>query len=149
MGTTVCALGLTDEGSLAVVNVGDSRAYVLRDGSLTQLTHDHSVTAELVRRGELSEQEAFDHPHRSVLTRALGVGPEVDPDSAVYPAVDGDRFLVCTDGLYNELSDDEIAAVMDSTEDVQTTADALVELAVSRSGRDNVSAVIAEVCTRD
>ena len=71
MGTTICAAGLTGDGSLAVVNVGDSRAYVLRNGSLTQLTHDHSVTAELVRRGELSEQEALDHPHHGVIYRAL------------------------------------------------------------------------------
>jgi protein phosphatase len=147
MGTTICAVGLTEDGSLAVVNVGDSRAYMLRDGSLRQLTHDHSVTAELVERGELSEQEALDHPHHGVLTRALGVGPDVEPDSAAYPAVEGDRILVCTDGLINEVPDDEIASVMAATKDVQVTTDALVELALSRSGRDNVSVVIAEICT--
>jgi serine/threonine protein phosphatase PrpC len=146
MGTTLCAAGLTDDGNLAVVNVGDSRAYVLRDGSLSQLTEDHSVTAELVRRGELSEQDARGHPQRGVLTRALGVGPDVEPDSATYPAVEGDRLLVCSDGLFNEVHDDEITSVMTATADVQATADALVELALSRGAQDNVSVVVAAVC---
>jgi serine/threonine protein phosphatase PrpC len=145
MGTTVCAAGLTKDGSLVVVNVGDSRACVLRNGSLTQLTDDHSVTAELVRRGKLSEQEALDHPHRGVLTRALGVGPDVELDSATYPAVEGDRLLLGTDGLFNEVSNDEIASFMGATEDLDATAHGLVELAVSRGGRDNVSVVIAEI----
>jgi PPM family protein phosphatase len=145
MGTTVCAVGLTGDGGLVVVNVGDSRAYVLRNGSLSQLTDDHSVTAELVRRGELSEQEALEHPHRSVLTRALGVGPDVEIDSAAHPAVEGDRVLVCTDGLFNEVPNDEIASLMAATEDRRATADALVQLALSRDGRDNVSVVVADV----
>jgi protein phosphatase len=145
MGTTICAAGLTGDGRLAVVNVGDSRAYVLHDDSLTQLTHDHSVTAELVRRGELSDQEALDHPHRGVLTRALGVGPDVEIDSAAHRVVEGDRVLVCTDGLCNEVPNDEIASLMAATEDVQATADALVELALSRGGRDNVAVVVAAV----
>jgi protein phosphatase len=145
MGTTICAAGLTGDGSLVVVNVGDSRASMLRNGSLTQLTDDHSVTADLVRHGELSEQEAQDHPHHGVLTRALGVGPDVELDSATQPAVEGDRLLVCTDGLSNEVPNDEIAAVMIGTEDLQATADALVELALSRGGHDNVAVVVAEI----
>jgi protein phosphatase len=145
MGTTICAVGLTEDGNLAVVNVGDSRAYVWRDGSLSQLTEDHSVVAELVRRGELSEQEALDHPLRGVLTRALGVGPDVEPDNVVYPAVEGDRLLLCTDGLSNEVPDDEIASVMAASDNVQAIADALVELALSGGGRDNVSVVVAEL----
>ena len=147
MGTTLCAAGLTRDGSLAVVNVGDSRAYMLRNDSLTQLTHDHSVTAELVRRGELSEHEALDHPHRGILTRALGVGPDVEFDSAAHPAMQGDRFLVCTDGLFNEVPNDEIASLMAATEDLQATADTLVDLALSRGGRDNVAVVVAEIST--
>jgi PPM family protein phosphatase len=145
MGTTICAAGLTRDGSLAVVNVGDSRACVLRNGSLSQLTDDHSVTAELVRRGELSEQEARDHPHHGILTRALGVGPDVELDSATHAAAEGDRLLVCTDGLSNEVPDDEIASLMATTEDLQATADALVDLALSRGGRDNVAVVVADV----
>ena len=146
MGTTICAAGLTEDGCLAVVNVGDSRAYLLRDGSLRQLTHDHTFTADLVRRGELSEREAVDHPHRNVLIRALGVGPDVELDSATHGATAGDRLLLCSDGLFNEVPDEEITSVMTTTEDVQATADGLVELALSRGGRDNVSAVVAEIC---
>jgi protein phosphatase len=145
MGTTICAAGLTGDGSLVMVNVGDSRACVLRNDSLTQLTDDHSVTAKLVRRGELSEHEALDHPHHSVLTRALGVGPDVELDSVAHPAVKGDRLLVATDGLFNEVPNDEIASLMAATEDLQTTADALVELALSQGGRDNVTVVVAEI----
>jgi len=147
MGTTICAAGLTGDGSLVVINVGDSRACVLRNGSLTQLTDDHSVTAELVRRGELSEQEAQDHPHHGVLTRALGVGPDVELDSVTHPAKGGDRLLVCTDGLSNEVPNDEIASLMAATEDLQATADTLVDLALSRGGRDNVTVVVAEIST--
>lgn len=146
MGTTICAAGLTEDGALAVVNVGDSRSYVLHDGSLRQLTRDHTLTAELVQRGELSEQEALDHPHRNVLTRALGVGPCVELDSTLHDATTDDRLLLCSDGLFNEVPDDEIASMMTSTEDVQATADALVELALSRGGHDNVSVVVADIC---
>jgi protein phosphatase len=146
MGTTVCAAGLTEDGSLAVVNVGDSRAYMLHNCLFTQLTHDHSVTAEAVQRGELSEQEALGHPHRSVLTRALGVAPDVELDSAAHPAAQGDRLLLCTDGLFNEIPNEEIASMMAATGDIQATADGLVELALARGGRDNISVVVAEIC---
>ena len=145
MGTTICAAGLVEDGRLAVVNVGDSRAYVLRNGALMQLTHDHSVTAEAVRRGELTEAETRDHPHRGVLTRALGVAPEVELDSTWQTPVDGDRLLVCTDGLFTEVTGEEIASLMAANEDIEATADALVERAVSRGGHDNVSVVVAEV----
>ncbi len=144
MGSTLCVVGLTGDGTLAVVNVGDSRAYVFRNGALKQLTDDHTVTAEMVRRGELSEQDALSHPHRNVLTRVLGVGPDVELDDAVYPANEGDRVLVCTDGLVNEVSDEQIASVIDMG-DVQAVADALVELALSAGARDNVAVVVAEV----
>ena len=145
MGTTICAAGLTEDGLVSIVNVGDSRAYMFHDGSLVQLTDDHSVTAEAVRRGEISEQQAVDHPHRSVLTRALGVAPNVQLDSAAHPAVHGDRVLLCTDGLFNEVPDDDIASLLSTTSDIQATADALIELALSRGGRDNVSVVVAEI----
>jgi serine/threonine protein phosphatase PrpC len=145
MATTICAAGLTADGNLVVVNVGDSRACMLRDDSFTQLTVDHSVTAELVRRGELTEQEALHHPRRAVLTRALGVGPDVELDGAAHTAAEGDRLLVCTDGLFNEVANDEIASLMATTDDLQATADALVELALSRGGRDNVSVVVAGI----
>jgi len=145
MGTTICALGLVDAGSLALVNVGDSRAYLWRDGLLSQLTEDHTVSAEAVRRGELSESEALGHPHRSVLTRALGVGPNVELDSGLRPTAAGDRFLVCSDGLFNEVSDGEIWSVMEAGADLEATVGALVDLALSHGGRDNVTVVMAKI----
>ncbi|MGH9018749.1 MAG: MerR family transcriptional regulator [Acidimicrobiales bacterium] len=145
MGTTVCAAGLLDDGNLAVVNVGDSRAYVWHDGVLTQLTQDHSVTADLVRRGELEEHDAPNHPHYGVLTRALGVGPEITVDGAIYPIAIGDRFLLCSDGLFNEVSTDEIVSAVVKDGTLSAIADSLAALAASRGARDNVSVVVAEV----
>ena len=145
MGSTICAIGLVDDGSLAVVNVGDSRAYLWRDGELRQLTQDHTVTADMVRRGELSAQDAVDHPHRNVLTRVLGVGPDIDPDSATYTTAEGDRILLCTDGLCNEVRYDEIISMMTQNEEIQATADALVEFALSAGARDNVAVVVADI----
>lgn len=147
MGTTLCAVGVTGDGRLAVVNVGDSRAYLMRDSSLRQLTADHSITGELIRRGELTEQDALSHPHRSVLTRALGCGPEVDVDGAQHLATEGDRLLLCTDGLINEVAENDIPTLMDSALYVGPVADALVERALSNGGRDNIAVVVAEVRT--
>lgn len=145
MGTTICAAGLTEEGEVAIVNVGDSRAYVLHDGSLQQLSHDHTVTAELVRRGELSDTEAVDHPYRRVLTRALGVGPDVELDSLTHRLTAGDRLVLCSDGLVNEMPDDEIASVLAAKEYLQAAADSLIERVRSRGGQDDVSVVVAEI----
>jgi protein phosphatase len=145
MGTTVCAAGLTDDGCLAIVHVGDSRAYVLRDGALQQLTHDHSVTAELVSRGELSESQARSHPLHGYLTRALGAGPDVEPDARAYPARAGDRLIMCSDGLFNEVPDSEIASVAAGADDIEAAADQLIQLAQDRGGHDNISVVIADV----
>ena len=128
-----------------MVHVGDSRAYLARDGELTRLTHDHSVTGELVRLGELTEAQAAEHPHRNVLTRALGVGPDVELDSAAHPVTAGDRLLLCSDGLFNEVSEAAIADAMTAGGDVRAVTDRLVGEALARGARDNVSAVVAEV----
>lgn len=145
MGTTLCAVGLLESGDLAIVNVGDSRAYLWRAGSLRRLTEDHSITAEMVRRGEISEQQASGHPHRNVLTRALGVGLTVEVDITVHPGASGDRILVCSDGLFNEVSEEELATAISGIDDALLAADALVELALSNGGYDNVSAVVGDV----
>lgn len=145
MGTTTCAVGVVDDGALAVVNVGDSRAYLFRDGVLSQLTEDHSITGELIRRGQLGEEEVADHPHHGVLTRVLGVGPTVEVDGTTLSAGPGDRLLVCTDGLFNEVAREEIATLLGETQDAAATADALVEAALSRRGRDNVTAIVTDV----
>jgi protein phosphatase len=104
-----------------------------------------TLTAELVQRGELSEEDALDHPQHKVLTRVLGGGPDVEPDSVLLRARDGDRLLLCTDGLVNEVGKDQIAPLLASAQDGASAADALVELAVSNGGQDNVSVVVIDV----
>ncbi len=143
MGTTVCAAGLTQEGRLVI---GDSRAYLVRGGALQQLTEDHSVTAAMVRRGELTEEDAPHHPHHSVLTRAVGVGPTVEVDTFVRPVDPGDRVLLCTDGLFNEVPTEQMLVVMGTAEDPSDVVDALVERALSNGGHDNVTVIVSEVC---
>jgi protein phosphatase len=145
MGTTICAAGLLADGHIAIVNVGDSRALLWRDGELTQLTQDHSVTGELIQRGELRDEEAPQHPHYGILTRALGVGPDVKIDRRTLVVQDGDRIVLCTDGLFNELSGQEIANAMAGGGDMGVIVDALIDSAVNHGGRDNVSVVVAEV----
>ena len=145
MGTTLCAVGLTEAGELYVANVGDSRAYLLRDGALQRLTEDHSITADLVRQGEIGEHEARDHPMHAVLTRAIGVANAVDVDLTHQRALPADRLLLCSDGLVNELTDDAVHATLRTVEDLDEAADALVRDAVAKGGRDNVTVVVADV----
>jgi PPM family protein phosphatase len=145
MGTTVCAAGLLTSGSVALVNVGDSRAYLFREGSLTHLTRDHSLTAELIERGELREEEATQHPYYGILTRALGVGSDVDIDQTTLVVEDRDRIVLCSDGLFNELSDEEIGSALAGDEDVAKIVETLIDRAIAGGGRDNISVVIAEV----
>jgi PPM family protein phosphatase len=145
MGTTICAAGLLTDGQIVLVNVGDSRAYLWHEGALTRLTQDHSVTAELIQRGELREEDATQHPHYGVLTRALGVGSDVEIDRRTLAIEEGDRIVVCTDGLFNELSGEEIAGAMAGTEDLTAIVDYLIDRALTNGGRDNVSIVVAEV----
>ncbi len=145
MGTTICATALLSDGDLAVVNVGDSRAYLWHRATLTQLTRDHSVTAELIERGELREEDEPRHPHHGVLTRALGVGPEVEIDRRTLDVEAGDRIVVCSDGLFNEVSGADMATALGNGDEVAEVVDRLIDQAVSRGGRDNVSVVVAEV----
>jgi len=145
MGTTICAAGLLTDGHLALVNVGDSRAYLWHEGALSQLTQDHSVTAELIQRGELREEEAPQHPHYGILTRALGVAPDVEIDRRTVAIEEGDRIVVCTDGLFNELSGEEIANAMAGSGDVTAIVDNLIDRALTHGARDNVSVVVAEM----
>jgi len=145
MGTTVCAAGLLTTGHVALVNVGDSRAYLVHEGSLSRLTQDHSLTAELIERGELREEEAAQHPYYGILTRALGVGADVEIDRTTLAVDEGDRIVLCSDGLFNELSDEEIRNALAGDEDVATIVDKLIDRSIASGGRDNVSVVIAEV----
>jgi protein phosphatase len=145
MGTTICAAGLLTDGHLALVNVGDSRAYLWHGGALTQLTQDHTVTAELIQRGEIRKEEAPQHPHYGVLTRALGVGTDIEIDRRTVALEKGDRIVVCSDGLFNELSGEEIASAMAGGGDGAAIVDNLIDRALGHGGRDNVSVVIAEI----
>jgi protein phosphatase len=145
MGTTICVAGLLATGHLALVNVGDSRAYLWHEGALSRLTQDHSLTAELIGRGELREEDAVQHPLYGVLTRALGVGPDVEIDRTTLALGEGDRIVVCSDGLFNELSGEEIAHVMAGAGDVAVLVDNLIDRAITHGGHDNVSVVVAEV----
>jgi serine/threonine protein phosphatase PrpC len=145
MGSTICAVGLLANGELALANVGDTRAYLWQGGALTQLTEDHSVTGELIGRGELSEEEATQHPYYGVLTRALGVGPDVKIDCRTLAVEGGDRIVVCSDGLFNELSSEEMTRAVAGAGDVAAIADTLFDRAITHGSRDNVSVVVAEV----
>lgn len=145
MGTTVVALAMTEDAGAVVLNVGDSRLYRLRDERLEQLTHDHSVPAELLRAHQISDEEARDHPHRHVLTRAIGVGPAVEVEHAGASVTPGDRLLLCTDGLFNTQSAEELRALLSIDADPQRICDELVEAALARDADDNVTALVLEV----
>jgi PPM family protein phosphatase len=148
MGTTLCALALVeadDRDVLAVVNVGDSRLYLLKEGELEQITEDHSLVATLERQGRLTQAEAAVHPQRNILTRALGIDSKVMVDSwEILPFV-GDRYLVCSDGLFNEVDDDRIAATLRRLADPGEAARELVRLANEGGGRDNISVVVVDI----
>jgi protein phosphatase len=148
MGTTLTAVALVDEAGhdvLALVNVGDSRSYRFHDGELTQVTSDHSLAEEMVQTGELTPAEAMVHPHRHILTRALGVSPEVDVDLWRIRPTRGDRFLLCSDGLTNELGDRQIVEILGATSDPQEAADLLIRAARTHGGSDNITAVVVDV----
>src|SRR5579885_1394892 len=131
-------------------HVGDSRAYLLRDGALEQLTDDHSLVAELVRRGELSPEEAEVHPQRSVITRALGTDPDVDVDAFSLRTQAGDLFLLCSDGLSTMVDGETIAALLTRhRHDLHAAARALIKEANDRGGDDNITAVLFEVAEGD
>jgi len=142
MGTTVTAAMFTDI-HLYIAHIGDSRAYLIRDESIKLLTKDHSLVGELVRQGELTEKEAINHPHRNVLTRALGTEPEVEIDLMEVNTKPGDLLLLCTDGLYNLVQNDEILqAVLNNGDDLRKTVDQLVKLSLNRGGLDNITVVL-------
>lgn len=142
MGTTLTALRFT-EGRVGLVHVGDSRAYLLRGDTLTQITHDDTYVQHLVDVGELTADEAKDHPRKSVILRALS-GVDVEPDISIREARAGDRYLLCTDGLSDVVSAETILETLE-IDDPQGAADRLVELALRGGGPDNVTVIVADV----
>jgi len=152
MGTTMTAAALVNEDGrdvIALVNVGDSRSYRYHEGELTQITVDHSLAEEMVRSGEISESEAAVHPHRHILTRALGVADDVTVDLWRIQPTRGDRFLLCSDGLTNELGSEQIAEVLATVPDPQVAADLLVRAARTHGGSDNITVVVVDVVLDD
>jgi protein phosphatase len=144
MGTTLTGAFLSDD-EVSIVHVGDSRAYLFRDGELRQLTRDHSLVEELRRRGELTSEEAEEHPQRSIITRALGPEPEVDLDVHTHNVQSGDVFLLCSDGLTSMVREERVRAILAESRSLQGAADTLVEEANRRGGRDNITAVLFRV----
>ena len=148
MGTTLTVLALVvDEAGqerLAIANVGDSRAYRLTD-QLVQVTDDHSLVESLVRQGRLTAEEAVTHPQRNILTRALGIEPQVEVDVWVLSPVPGDRFLLCSDGLFNEVEPDVITSTLRALADPTQAANELVRLANEGGGRDNITCVVVDI----
>jgi protein phosphatase len=144
MGTTLTAAFLTDS-ELAIAHVGDSRAYLLRDGSLERLTQDHSLVDELVRRGKLTEEQAAEHPQRSIITRALGPEPTVEIDTWTYPVRAGDVLLLCSDGLTSMVPEERLEQILASAPDLKAAAQALIDEANAAGGRDNITVVLSRI----
>jgi protein phosphatase len=149
MGTTM-TVALVDGDIVRIGHVGDSRAYLVRDRVLEQLTDDHSLVGELVRSGRLSPEEAEDHPHRSVITRVLGTDPEVDVDSFSVGTKPGDLFMLCSDGLTSMVEDARILEVLEMyREDVKSAAQALVDEANANGGDDNITVILFQIASLD
>lgn len=144
MGSTLNACLLLDN-SLTVANVGDSRALLLRSNKISKLTSDHSLVQELVDGGGITEEEAFNHPRRNVLTRALGIGPRVEVDLFEYNIVKGDRLLLCTDGLCGFVTAQRIGELMSSADDPDTVVHSLLQEAIASGSNDNITMIFLVV----
>ncbi|MFE9607464.1 MerR family transcriptional regulator [Streptomyces sp. NPDC006012] len=144
-GTTLTALLLTGS-RLALVHIGDTRAYLLRDGGLFRITHDHTVVQSMIDEGRLTPEEATAHPQRALLLKALGAGePSADPDLKLHDALPGDRYLLCSDGLTAVVPDDRIAHLLAAAPAPDAAVHALIGEANATGGPDNVSCVVADV----
>ncbi|MFJ2743018.1 Stp1/IreP family PP2C-type Ser/Thr phosphatase [Streptomyces sp. NPDC087440] len=148
MGTTLTALLWTGQ-RLGLVHVGDSRAYLLRDGVLTQITQDHTWVQRLVDEGRITEEEATTHPQRSLLMRALGSGDHVEPDLSIREVRAGDRYLICSDGLSGVVSHQTMEETLASYQGPQETVQHLIELALRGGGPDNITCIVADVLDVD
>jgi serine/threonine protein phosphatase PrpC len=144
MGTTVAATLIHDQ-ILSLAHVGDSRVYLIRHGDLQPLTVDHSLVAEQVRHGLLTDREAECSPHKHIVTRALGVDVGVEVDVSEMPLLSGDVLLLCSDGLTSRVTHDDIVAVVRRDEELQAMADGLIETANRAGGHDNITVVLARV----
>jgi serine/threonine protein phosphatase PrpC len=144
MGTTITAAFVGD-GGVSIAHVGDSRAYLFRDGQLSRLSRDHSLVGELVRRGKLTEEQAEEHPQRSIITRALGPEAEVAVDTVTQPTQAGDIFLLCSDGLTTMLSEQRLADILAAGGSLEEIGHELVDEANAAGGRDNITVVLFRI----
>lgn len=151
MGTTLCAMALVHDGDdgepprMALANVGDSRIYLLRDGNLELRTEDHSLVEEMVRDGRITAEEAVAHGQRNIVTRAIGIAEDVEVDSWEFEPEIGDRYLLCSDGLFNEVPEARLGAALRNYADPTETAHHLVDLANQGGGRDNITCVVVDI----
>ncbi|OPX84208.1 MAG: Serine/threonine phosphatase stp [Pelotomaculum sp. PtaB.Bin104] len=144
MGTTITAC-LKQKSNLFIAHVGDSRAYLLRNGNIHQLTQDHSLVQELLRNGGINEEQAMLHPQRNVLTRALGTEQSVQVDLDILRVLPGDLLLLCTDGLTRYLSQDELSSAINSAPDTDVAVHILLSKALESGGADNITIILAEI----
>ncbi|HJZ04063.1 MAG TPA: PP2C family serine/threonine-protein phosphatase [Streptosporangiaceae bacterium] len=144
MGTTLTAL-LWSDGHAAVCHIGDSRGYLLREGELYQITHDHTLVQSLVDEGRISADDVSTHPQRSLLLRALDGRSIAEPDLSVHESLPGDRYLLCSDGLSGVVSDETLRDTLSSFEDPETAARQLIDLAIHGGGPDNITCIVADV----
>lgn len=144
MGTT-CTLVLIDAHKIHLAHVGDSRAYLSRDGDLLRLSEDHTLVGRMVREGQLTEEEAAKHPQRSMITRSLGIDSDVRVDLRSFDVRDGDRIMLCSDGLTSMVGEDTIKRVLQQKKSPQGAADELVDLANEAGGEDNITVVILDL----
>ena len=142
MGTTLTVLWPTEK-DMIVGQIGDSRAYLLRDGELTQVTDDHSMVADMVRKGVLTEEQAACHPMRNYITRAVGTEESIEIDLTTHDRKQGDRWLICSDGLYGMISRTLLLQTM-LTEDLEKTADELLQAAMQGGGKDNITLILLQ-----
>ena len=142
MGTTLTILWATEK-EMIIGQVGDSRAYLIRDGQLKQVTSDHSMVADMVRRGVLTEEQAACHPMRNYITRAVGTDDTLDVDMITIPRMNGDRWIICSDGLYGQISKQELEETA-KIADLEDAADKLLELALEHGGRDNITLILMQ-----
>ncbi|HYH27303.1 MAG TPA: Stp1/IreP family PP2C-type Ser/Thr phosphatase [Actinomycetota bacterium] len=148
MGTTITAIA-AGTGRFYLAHVGDSRAYMLRDGDLQPLTEDHTLVRRMVREGRLTAEEAQVHPQRSVLTRALGIEDEIEVDQATIETAAGDRLLLCSDGLTGMVDEDDIRKILATEREPQRASERLVAAANDAGGQDNITVVIVDVVEGD
>lgn len=146
MGTTLTLVKLTSLGNMELAHVGDSRAYLLRDGAMDQLTTDHTLVNELIELGRITPDEAESHPHRHLITRVLGLGP-VGVDTRDITLLMGDRILLCSDGLTTMISDFGVRQILAAGEGVEATVWSLIEHANTAGGVDNTTVVVIDVTT--